>query len=119
MRIAIVGTAILLVLSAAPVSAADVDHGKALYETCAACHTDRPDALGPSLKGVVGRKAATLEDFRDSNPMKRANLTWDEENLRAYISDPQGKVKGNRMPYGGLSDPKDVDDIVAYLKTLR
>ena len=42
MRIAIVGTAILLVLSAAPVSAADVDHGKALYETCAACHTDRP-----------------------------------------------------------------------------
>ena len=68
---------------------------------------------------MVGRKAATLEDFRDSNPMKRANLTWDEENLRAYISDPQGKVKGNRMPYGGLSDPKDVDDIVAYLKTLR
>jgi cytochrome c len=51
--------------------------------------------------------------------MKRANLTWDDENLRAYISDPQAKVKGNRMPYGGVTDPKEVDDIIAYLKVLK
>lgn len=100
-------------------AAADADHGKALYQACAACHTERPDALGPSLKGVFGRKAAALDDFRYSNPMKRANLVWDEENLRAYIIDPQGKVKGNRMPYGGITNPKDVDDIVAYLKTFQ
>jgi len=109
----------LLVALASPARAADPDHGKALYQTCAACHTERPDALGPSLKGVVGRKSAALEDFRYSNPMKRANLVWDEANLRAYIQDPQAKVKGNRMPYGGLTDGKDVDDIVAYLKTLQ
>ena len=112
------GVVFLLAL-ASPATAADPDHGKALYQTCAACHTERPDALGPSLKGVVGRKSAALEDFRYSNPMKRANLVWDEANLRAYIQDPQAKVKGNRMPYGGLTDAKDVDDIVAYLKTLQ
>jgi len=78
----------LLVALASPATAADPDHGKALYQTCAACHTERPDALGPSLKGVVGRKSAALEDFRYSNPMKRANLVWDEANLRAYIQDP-------------------------------
>jgi cytochrome c len=110
---------VLLLAFASPATAADPDHGKALYQTCAACHTERPDALGPSLKGVVGRKSAALEDFRYSNPMKRANLVWDEANLRAYIQDPQAKVKGNRMPYGGLTDGKDVDDIVAYLKTLQ
>ena len=109
----------LLLALASPATAADPDHGKALYQTCAACHTERPDALGPSLKGVVGRKSATLDDFRYSNPMMRANLVWDEVNLRAYIQDPQAKVKGNRMPYGGLTDGKDVDDIVAYLKTLQ
>ena len=109
----------LLFATASPATAADPDHGKALYQTCAACHTERPDALGPSLKGVVGRKSAALDDFRYSNPMKRANLVWDEANLRAYIQDPQAKVKGNRMPYGGLTDGKDVDDIVAYLKTLQ
>jgi cytochrome c len=110
---------VLLLALASPATAADPDHGKALYQTCAACHTERPDALGPSLKGVVGRKSAALDDFRYSNPMKRANLVWDEANLRAYIQDPQAKVKGNRMPYGGLTDGKDVDDIVAYLKTLQ
>src|SRR3954453_10775243 len=102
-----------------PAIAADLEHGKQLYQTCAACHTERPDALGPSLKGVVGRKSGALEDFRYSNPMKRANLVWDEANLRAYILDPQAKVKGNRMPYGGLTDAADVEDVVAYLKTLK
>jgi cytochrome c len=110
---------LLLALATGSAAAADAEHGKALYQTCSACHTERPDALGPSLKGVVGRKSAALEDFRYSNPMKRANLVWDEANLRDYIKDPQAKVKGNRMPYGGISDPKDVDDIIAYLKILK
>ena len=110
---------LLLALSAIPVAAADVEHGKALYQTCAACHTERPDALGPSLKGIFGRKSAALEDFRYSNAMRRANFVWDDDNLRAYIQDPQAKVKGNRMPYGGASDAKDVDDIIAYLKVLK
>ena len=107
----------LLLIS--PAIAADAEHGKALFAPCAACHTERADALGPDLKGVFGRKSAAIEDFHYSNAMKRANLVWDEDNLRAYLHDPQAKVKGNRMPYGGMSDPKDVDDVVAYLKTLK
>ena len=109
------GTAI----AASPVAAADANHGKELYQACVACHSEKPDAIGPSLKGVVGRKAAALEDFRYSAPMRRANLTWDDANLRAYIADPQATVKGNRMPFGGLRNAKDVDDVVAYLKTLQ
>jgi cytochrome c len=116
---AALGAALIFVLCASSAPAADADHGKELYQTCAACHTERPDALGPSLKGVVGRKSAALEDFRYSNPMKRANLVWDDDNLRDYIKDPQTKVKGNRMPYAGLTDGKDVDDLIAYLKTLK
>jgi cytochrome c len=113
------GVFLLIALATSPAAAADSDHGKVLYQSCAACHTERPDALGPSLKGVVGRKSAALEDFRYSNPMKRANLVWDENNLREYIQDPQAKVKCNRMPYGGLAEGKDVDDVIAYLKTLQ
>jgi cytochrome c len=116
---AVAGAALLVALSAGAAAAADAEHGKALYQACAACHTERPDALGPSLKGVYGRKSAALEDFHYSNPMKRANLVWDDDNLRTFIIDPQAKVKGNRMPFGGLSNPKDVDDVVAYLKTYK
>ncbi|MDE2476264.1 MAG: c-type cytochrome, partial [Alphaproteobacteria bacterium] len=45
---------------AMPAFAADANHGKELFTACAACHTERPDALGPSLKGIVGRKSASL-----------------------------------------------------------
>ena len=113
------GALLLFTLATDHVRAADAERGKALFAPCAACHSERPDALGPSLKGVLGRQSAALPDFRYSNPMKRAGLVWDEDNLRAYIHDPQAKVRGNRMPYAGMSDPNDVDDVVAYLRTLR
>ena len=113
--------AILLVcfLIATSIFAADADHGKELFKACAACHTEQPDASGPSLKGVVGRKSAALEDLPYSNAMKRANLTWDEANLREYLRDPQAKVKGTRMPFSGFTNASDVDDVVAYLATLK
>ncbi len=101
------------------VHAADLEHGKQVFDACAACHTEKPDAIGPSLKGVVGRKSAALSDFRYSGPMRRANLVWDELTLRQFVANPQAKVAGTRMPFDGLSDPKDVDDVVAYLATLK
>jgi cytochrome c len=106
-------------LAALPASAADIEHGKQVFQTCAACHTDKPDALGPNLVGVMGRKAGSRDDFRYSNAMQRAGFTWDAANLKQYLADPQAKVKGNRMPFSGLSNPKDVDDVVAYVATLK
>jgi len=108
-----------LAIHAASAARADVEHGREVFEACLACHSERPESLGPSLKGVFGRKAAALEDYRYSNPMKRANLVWDEANLRDYIADPQTKVKGNRMPFGGLSQPEDIEDVIAFLKTYK
>jgi cytochrome c len=111
----------LVALVALPALGADVEHGKELFKACAACHTDKPgtNTLGPSLKGVVGRKAGSLEDFRYSPAMKRSGLIWDEASLRDYISDPQAKVKGNRMALTGSLEPAEIDDIIAYLKTLK
>jgi len=115
-----VGVAALSIMfSSVGAMAADASHGKELFVSCAACHTERPDAIGPNLKGVFGRKSAALDDFRYSNPMKHANLVWDEANLRAYLIDPQSKVKGNRMPFGGVADPSEADDLVAYLRTYK
>jgi cytochrome c len=116
---AVVAVVAFFVATASAADAADVEHGKELFKACTACHNDQPGALGPSLHGVVGRKAATLDNFRYSGPMLRANLVWTPENLHDYIADPQAKVKGNRMPYGGLTNASDVDDIVAYLATLK
>ena len=108
-----------LVAGSAPSFAADANHGKELFTACAACHTERPDSLGPSLKGVVGRKSASLEDFRYSPAMQRANLTWDQKNLHDYLMDPQAKVRGNRMPFSGFPSAADADDVIAYLTTYK
>ena len=116
---AAVGAAMVSVVVAAPAFAADANHGKQVFAQCAACHSDKPDAIGPSLKGVYGRKSGSLADFRYSNAMMRANLTWDNATLHAYIKDPQAKVAGNRMPFGGISSDQDIDDVIAYLKDYK
>ena len=111
--------ALLGVLALPQAHAGDATHGEAIFKACAACHTDRPNALGPSLKGIYGRKAGALDDFHYSAAMKRADFVWDAANLKAYITDPQAKVKGNRMPFSGLQNPADIDDVIAYLQTLK
>jgi cytochrome c len=113
------GAGLLFALTASAALAADVDHGKQVFQACAACHTDKPDALGPNLAGVMGRKAGSRDDFRYSNAMMRAGFNWDAGSLRQYLADPQAKVKGNRMPFSGLNDPKDIDDVIAYIGTLK
>jgi cytochrome c len=111
--------ALMLVSAAGAARAADAEHGRQLFVACAACHTEKSDGIGPNLKGVYGRKSAALEDFRYSNPMKRANLVWNDQNLHDYLVDPQAKVKGNRMPFGGVANPQEADDLVAYLATYK
>jgi cytochrome c len=106
-------------LVALPASAADAAHGKALFAACIACHSETSDAQGPSLKGVAGRKAGSLEDFRYSSAMRRADIVWDAASLRDYLHDPQAKVKGNHMPFSGFASMKDAEDVAAYLEGYR
>jgi cytochrome c len=107
------------VAAVTPAFAADANRGKELFTACAACHTERPDSLGPSLKNVVGRKAAALEDFRYSPAMRRSNVTWDRKSLHDYLMNPQDTIKGNRMPFSGFPSGTDADDVIAYLATYK
>ncbi|MGD0676255.1 MAG: c-type cytochrome [Polyangiaceae bacterium] len=108
-----------LIAQVAPQASPDPDHGRAVFQICSACHNGRADALGPSLQGVLGRTAGTLEGFRYSNPMKRAGFVWDVDRLKSFVRDPQAVVPGTRMPFSGLTQPDDVDDLVFYLTRLK
>ena len=110
---------VALLLLAPPAWAADAGHGKQLFAACVACHSESADAQGPSLKGVAGRKAAALDDFRYSPAMKRSEIVWDAANLRDYLHDPQAKVKGNHMPFSGFTNIGDAEDVAAYLQSYR
>jgi len=90
------------------------------FGVCAACHTtDGSRSLGPSVKGVYGRKAGSLAGFTYSRAMRNSSVLWDEKSLDAFIAEPQKAIPGNTMPFGGLSDPKQRAEIVDYLKTLK
>ncbi len=109
----------LLPVVAGAATAGDAGRGKDVFQACVACHGDRGGDLGPSLAGVVGRKAGSREDFRYSGPMSRAGFVWDEARLKAFIHEPQEVVRGTRMPFGGMDDARDIDDLVSYLATLK
>lgn len=95
--------------------------GKIMFEQrCRGCHADDPSkkAYGPSLVGVVGRKAGSLEGFSYSDAMKNAGIVWNENTLRAWMADNQGFMPGTRMRHVAISDQAEQDFLLAYIKTL-
>lgn len=99
--------------------AADAGRGRDLYQECVACHSlhdgESADALGPTLVGILNRRAGSRRDFRYSRALAASDIVWSLESIEAFIADPQGLVRGNRMAYAGLPDATDRADLMAYL----
>jgi cytochrome c len=110
------------VLFAAPALAeGDATKGEKVFAKCKACHEVEKgvNKVGPTLKGVVGRKAASVEGYKYSDAMiaKGAEgIVWDEPTLTAYLPDPKGFVPKTKMAFAGLKKPEEVADVIAYLK---
>jgi nitrite reductase (NO-forming) len=97
--------------------AKDVAEGRKVFRKCQACHSveEGKNLIGPSLAGIVGRKAGSVSGFNYSPALKQSGITWDRASLDAYLADPQKKVPGNRMPFPGLKSQDDRQDVIAYL----
>jgi len=109
-----------LALAAPSAQAQDVNAGKQVFAQCAACHSiDGTNGVGPSLKGIDGRKVGIFPGFRYSRALKNAGYSWDAKTLDAYIADPQKALPGGVMPFSGLPDAKQRADLIAYLQTLK
>jgi len=100
--------------------AQDLWIGQHAFATCAACHsTDGSVGIGPSLKGIVGRRAGSYPGFRYSRAMNNAGRVWDAGTLEDFLLDPQKAVPGNGMPSGGIQDTAQRAQLIAYLQTLK
>jgi cytochrome c2 len=108
----------LLLLCCDLAAAADPKEGARVFRKCQPCHSLDPGEtrIGPSLAGVFGRKSGVLPGFEYSGAMKSANITWNAESLEKFLSDTQGFVPGNRMPFTGLHQKQERDDVIAYLR---
>jgi cytochrome c len=125
-------TAVVLSLggfTALPAVAQDVEvdaelaaKGETVFRRCSACHQVGEGAqnrVGPSLNGVIGRTAGTVEDFRYSNAMKAAGeggQVWTEEEMYSYLENPRAKVQGTNMAFAGLRDSEERLAVIEYIK---
>ena len=113
----------LTILLALPLGAgaADLNNGQRLFGTrCSSCHSVGPSArsgFGPQLNALFGRRAGSLPGYGYSAAMKRSNIVWSDQTLAAFLDDPGDLVPGTKMRFWGMSDAKQVADLLAYLRS--
>ena len=95
--------------------------GAAAFKTrCAICHGVQAEgsAVGPSLKGVFGAKAATGPYDKYSQGLKAAKVTWTSANLDLWLAQPAAIAPGTGMIVA-VPDPVERKNLIAYLATLK
>jgi glucose/arabinose dehydrogenase/cytochrome c2 len=105
--------------------AGNAERGNQLFQTsCALCHSDTLGPgntvvikQGPTLVGVMGRKAGTSPHFGFTQALKDSGWVWNAETLGLYLNDPATAVPGTTMS-GTVPDASDRADLIAYLATL-
>jgi cytochrome c len=115
----LVAAAALAVLSAGSASAQDAAAGEKVFLKCRACHQvgeTAKNAVGPVLNGLIGRKSGSVEGYNYSDANKNSGLTWDEATFKEYIKNPKAKIPGTKMIFAGITNDKEIEDLVAYLK---
>lgn len=131
--------ALLAIAGLAPVAAASaaappqpasesaaLKRGRLLFLQCTACHdlvaaqaggpaVASIDKVGPSLHGVIDRRAGGLAGFRYSAALRDSGLKWDEATLERWIEKPTALVPGTTMIYVGMPIAADRRALIAYL----
>jgi cytochrome c len=102
--------------------AADLAVGQQIFQTqCGICHAviKSKNGIGPTLFGVVGRRAGGVPGFDYTTDHKDLGITWNAATLNKYLTNPRAMVPDTTMIYPGLKDNAKRGDVVAYLATLH
>ena len=96
----------------------DIAHGEKVFKKCAACHLVNKggeNKIGPALYGVLGRKVASINNYKYSKAMASYNKNWTFEEMNGYLRKPQSYIKGTKMAFAGLRKDKDRASVILYL----
>lgn len=112
-------TVFLLSINLDCVMAQEAINGEFVFRhRCLYCHETATEKIkiGPSLKGIFGRKSGSVADFKYSDAMKTANVIWDEASLKAYLANPKAFIPQNLMAFNGLRREIEMEVLIPYLK---
>ena len=105
-----------------PAAAQDAELGQKVFkQQCNICHDVAPGRIrvGPSLFGVVGRRAGAMDGYHYSDANRSSGITWDPPTLDKYLTDPRGVVPGTKMTFAGLKNDEQRRSLIDYLATLH
>jgi cytochrome c len=112
-----------LALHVSAQAAGNVQSGKALFVSrCASCHSVGPSArggFGPHLNSIFGRPAGGTNDYKYSQAMKESAIVWSEETLTAFLKAPGNVVAGTKMRFWGMGNERQIEDLLAYLRSYQ
>jgi cytochrome c2 len=95
--------------------------GEVLFASkCGGCHKlgdGTSHRIGPDLWGIVGRKVASADGYRDYSGALRARAgAWTEQSISEFIKNPQAAVPGTAMEYEGVAEADSRAKIIDYIK---
>lgn len=101
----------------------DPEAGKMAFRKCQACHMVGEKAVnrtGPSLNGILGRQAGTIEGFNYSPAMKAAGeegMVWTATTIDEYLQNPREYIPRNKMVLANIRSADERANVIAYLAT--
>ena len=92
-------------------------HGRELFDKrCGGCHALDRDKEGPRLGGVYGRAAGTVASFQYSGPLQKSKITWTDETLDKWLTDPEKLVPDSDMAFH-VDSVDERREIISFLKS--
>lgn len=92
------------------------------FQQCAICHpidASGRGAIGPNLRGVVGRPIANEPGYVYSDALRGRSGTWTSRELDAFLANPAASTPGTSMPFAGLKNPADRAAVIRFLRETR
>ena len=92
--------------------------GEKVFKKCAACHSINEggaNKIGPALWGALGRKVGSLPDYKYSKAMAAYEKSWSFEEMNGFLIKPKDWIKGTKMSFAGLKNPKERAAVILYM----
>lgn len=87
---------------------------------CSICHALQPGPsrkAGPTLHGVFGRAAGTVDGYRYSDTLDGSGIIWTDATIDALFDiGPDHYIPGSKMPMQVIAKPDDRADLITFLK---
>ena len=99
-------------------ASANAADGEKVFKKCAACHSISKgggNKIGPALYNVLGRQAGSLPDYKYSKAMIAYGKKWTPDEMNGFLIKPKDWVKGTKMSYAGLKNPKERAAVILYM----